>query len=365
MDFKRAAIEKESPEEVGAVIKYNLSESAVSDRTLQHFSITIPNDIVLTYSEHQGSHKIRHAVAEDLGLSPNDILVTTGASSALFIIATSLLSRGDHFVTTRPNYATNIDTPRAIGCDISIIDLKFEDRFTVSVDELAAQLRPNTKLISLCSPNNPTGTMIPAADMESVARLAAEHGCYLLVDETYASLAEAGMHKPAASLGEHVIGVSSMSKAYGLPGIRIGWLSSRNAALHEKFLAAKEQINITGSVLDEFVAGEVLLQRVRILEKTMVEIQERRRQVKEWVQSDEMLDWVEPHAGVMCFILVTKEPVGGINAFYNRLLRQHGTYVGPGRWFERPDTFFRLGYGWPTRENLTLGLAAISKALRG
>ena len=375
MNYQRMAIEKEAPEEVGTVIKYNLSESAISDQTLDSLRITIPPELVLTYTEHKGSLKIRSLVAQasNGSLTPDDILVTAGASTSLFIVNTSLLGPKDHLVVTRPNYATNLEIPRSIGCDITFVDLEFESQFRLDIDRIAAAIRPGiTKLISICSPNNPTGTVCTPSELQSLASLAREKGIYLLVDETYSDLnyapspADGGYSiQGAASLGDHVITVSSMSKTYGVPGIRIGWLTTTNTLLQETFLAAKEQISISGSVLDELIAEQILSHRTELLSGTVVDMRRRRDRVASWIADEsELLDWVRPEAGVMCFIRMKKEPPGGPKAFYKRLLQEHGVYIGRGGWFERDDTFFRLGYGWPTWEELETGLKAISKALR-
>lgn len=369
------AIEKEAPEEVGAVIKYNLSESAISDQTLDSLSITVPPELVLTYTEHKGSLKIRTLVAQASNgfLTPDDVLVTAGASTSLFIINTSLLGPKDHLVVTRPNYATNLEIPRSIGCEITFVDLEFESQFRLDMDRIAAAIRPGiTKLISICSPNNPTGTACTTSELQSLASLAKEKGCYLLVDETYADLIYAPraangetVVQTAASLGKHVITVSSMSKTYGVPGIRVGWLVTTDPTLQEKFLAAKEQMSISGSVLDELAAEQILSRRSELLSNTIADMRARRDRVASWVDKEsELVEWVRPEAGVMCFIRIKTQPTGGTKAFYERLLREHGVYIGRGGWFERDDTFFRLGYGWPTWQELEMGLDAISKTLR-
>ncbi|KAL4984149.1 aspartate aminotransferase [Aspergillus falconensis] len=367
------AIEKEAPEEVGAAIRYNLSESAVSDQTLQDLQVTIPADLVLTYTEHQGSRKIRSIVsrASNNVLTPDDILLTAGASTSLFIVATALLRPRDHLVITRPNYAANLETPRAIGCWVTVIDLEFESQFRLSVGDIARAIRPGlTKLISICSPNNPTGAIVPAGQLRQLAALAKANGCYLLIDETYIDLTYPGPDESppppmAATLGDHVIGVSSMSKAYGVPGIRVGWLSTSSPALQESFLAAKEQISISGSVLDELVAEQVLARRDGLLAQTRAEMKRRRDQVAAWIEAEsDLLEWVPPQAGVMCFVKMKKALTGGTGVFYHRLLQEHGVYVGPGRWFDHPDTFFRLGFGWPSSDELQAGLERISLVLR-
>jgi aspartate/methionine/tyrosine aminotransferase len=364
--YVRMPIEVESPEEYGyARIRYNLSESSIADQRLSDLKLTIP-DMPLLYGEHRGRERLRELIAsEGEGLCAADVLITTGAAGALFIVATSLLAPGDHLVVIRPNYATNLETPRAIGCDVTHIDLRFEDGFRIDLDRLAAAITPKTKIVSVTCPHNPTGVMLTEAELRALADLAARRGCRLLVDETYRDLSFDGPLPLAASLGAHVISVSSLSKAYGVPGIRAGWLITRDPALQEIFLAANEQINICGSVIDEWIAEQVMEKRAAILGLTLTEMRRRLALVSDWMAGEDLLEWVKPSGGVVCFPRMKAEPPGGTGAFYRRLLEDHGAYVGPGHWFEMPDTHFRVGYGWPTSEALSAGLAAISAALRG
>jgi aspartate/methionine/tyrosine aminotransferase len=358
-------IEVESPEELGySTIRYNLSESSVADQSLGGLGLTVP-DLTLLYGEHRGSIALRTLLTAGTGLAVDDILITAGAAGALFIVSTSLLKSESHLVVVRPNYATNLETPRAVGCDITCVDLKFDEGFRLDVDNVAAAITPRTRLISITCPHNPTGTMLTQAELRALAALAADRGCRLLVDETYRELAFEGGLPMAATLGEHVISVSSMSKAYGVPGIRIGWIATRDSALRERFLAAKEQINICGSVVDEWIAEQILLRREEYLRRTLSEMRSRRDLVAAWMKREDLLEWVRPGGGVVCLPRMKSEPPGGTAAFYERLLSKYGAYVGRGHWFEMPDTYFRLGYGWPTRGALKSGLAAISSALRG
>jgi aspartate/methionine/tyrosine aminotransferase len=359
-------IEVESPEEYGySRIRYNLSESSITDRTLADLGLTIPN-LTLLYGEHRGGETLRAAIVSGCAqLSARDVLITSGAAAALFIVATSLLSAADHLVVVRPNYATNLETPRAIGCEISFIDVAFEDGFRLDLDRLAAAITPRTRVVSVTCPHNPTGVMLSEHDLRDLAALTRAKGCRLLVDETYRDLSYDGVLPLAASLGPHVISVSSLSKAYGVPGIRIGWLITSDPQLQEIFLAAKEQISICGSVIDEWVAEQILTRRQQILEPTLDEMRARRELVADWIDSEPLLEWIRPSGGVVCFPRMRADPVGGTTAFYGRLLERYGAYVGPGHWFEMPDRFFRVGYGWTGRDDLKAGLGAISKALRG
>jgi aspartate/methionine/tyrosine aminotransferase len=366
MRYVRMPIEVESPEELGySTIRYNLSESSIADRTLGQLGIQIP-DLLLLYNEHRGSEKLRSLIVDEApGLKADDVLITGGAAGALFIVATALLGRDDHLVVVRPNYATNLETPRAIGCAIDIVDLAFENGFRLDPARLEAAIRPATKMISITTPHNPTGVTMTEAELRACADIAARHGCMLLVDETYRDLSLGDRLPLAASLGSHVIGVSSLSKAYGVPGLRSGWIVCADPAVNELFLAAKEQICICGNVISEFVAEEMLARRDELLDPTLAEMRSRFALVESWIGSEDRLEWVRPQGGVVCFPRMVETPPGGTDAFYRRLLGEHGTYVGPGHWFEMPDTCFRLGYGWPTRDELERGLEGISRALRG
>jgi aspartate/methionine/tyrosine aminotransferase len=365
MKYMRMPIEVESPEEYGYErIRNNLSESSITDQTLSSLNLRVP-DLKLLYGEHRGSPVLRKLIAAQAeGLGAADVLITTGAAGALFIIATALLGPQDHLVVVRPNYATNLETPKAIGCEVTHIDLEFEKGFAVDFSKIEAAITPRTRIISVTCPHNPTGVMFTEAELRTLVDIARVRGCYLLVDETYRDLSLARVLPLAASLGSHVISVSSLSKAYGAPGIRLGWIIAKNPQLQEIFLAAKEQISICGSVIDEWVGEQILANRTAILEPILAEMRRRLALVGEWMAGEALLEWVAPAGGVVCFPRMRVEPAGGTEGFYRRLLDVHGTYVGPGHWFGLSDRYFRLGYGWPGAAELEAGLEGISKALR-
>ena len=358
------AIEVESPEEMGFVPEYDLSEPGAPELRLKDLNITIPEDLLLTYVPHRGSPRLRSLIAKAWNLETDDILITVAATFALYIVNTSLLSKGDHVVATRPNYPNSTDGAKAIGCDVTCVDLDYDEGFHLDVDKVEKAMRPNTKLINLIAPHNPTGTIMTESELRSVVALAEKHGCYVLVDETYAELMTETRLPSAATLGDHVIGVSTMSKAYGVPGVRIGWIMTKNRQLQDRFLAAKEQMCITISVVDEFLAEKVLEQRDQLLQHVRSEMARRRNIVDEWIKTEELVEWVRPNEMLIGLIKVKKDPPGGMEGFHDRLLKQHSTYVGPGRWFDLAGRYFRLGFGWPSIEQLETGLKAVSIALR-
>ena len=365
MKYRRMPIEEESPEQLGYdKIKFNLTESSVRDRSLADLGMNI-EDILLCYGDHEGHPALREVIAADAaGVATENVLVTAGASAALYIIASSLLAEGDHMVVVRPNYATNIETPRAIGCDISYLDLSFANGFRLDLDELGALIRPQTKFVSLTYPHNPTGAMLDKCELSAIVELTAIRGCTLLFDETYREMTFGEGLPVAASLGSHVISVSSLSKTYGIPGIRVGWLICRNPNLMHLFLCGKEQIGICGSVVDEQIATTALLQKEEWLVMNNAHIRESFGIVKDWIEGEEMIEWVQPKGGCVCFPGIKPECDIDVDSFYRRLNEDLGAYVGPGHWFEQPRRFFRIGYAWPLLDELRGGLACISQALR-
>jgi aspartate/methionine/tyrosine aminotransferase len=371
--YRRMPIEVESPEQLGYdTITNNLSESSVADRRLADLGIdfgaagatTALDALLLCYGDHLGDPVLREAVAAGgEGLRADDVIVTPGAATALFATATSLLEPGDHAVVVRTNYATNLETPRAIGAELDIVDLAFDEHWQLDVARVAARVRAGaTRLISVTCPHNPTGTMLDLASLHALVELADRSGAVLLVDETYRDLTHDAALPMAATLSPRAISVSSMSKAYGLPGLRIGWAVCRDPQLAEMLLAAKEQIVICGATIDEAIAGRVLRDRARILPPILDDVRHRLAIVRDWIGSQHTFEWVEPRGGVVGLVRFAPGVAVDTARFYDVLLAEHGTYVGPGHWFEVDDRHFRLGFGWPSEDELRAGLAALSVA---
>jgi aspartate/methionine/tyrosine aminotransferase len=363
MRYRRMPIEIESPEQFGYDrIDCNLTESSVSDRVLGDLQLDLSR-LLLCYGDHIGAPGLRAAIVEDEeGVSPDDVLVTTGAATALFLIATAILEPGDHILVARTNYATNLETPRAIGAVVDTHELAFENGFQVDVDLLERQLHPKTKLISLTCPHNPTGTMMSEATLRGVIDLCESRGIYLLFDETYREMSFRGRLPPAAALSARAISVSSVSKTWGLPGLRIGWAITRDRAMFETLLAAKEQVIICNSVVDEAIAERFLREKQTHLPRIRAHIQRNFGIVQQWMGNQTALEWVEPSGGVVCFPRFRQDHPVDVDRFYRILEDEHRTHVGPGHWFEVDRTSMRIGFGWPDAAQLANGLARISDA---
>jgi aspartate/methionine/tyrosine aminotransferase len=365
MHYRRMPIEAESPEEFGyGAIRCNLAESSMRDRVLGELNLDVDlAKTILLYGDHRGNPGLRKLLAAESGCPPEQVLLTPGAAGALFIAATSLLSKGDHLVVLRPNYATNIETPRAIGCDISFVELSFERGFQYTADEIAAAMTPRTKLVGITCPHNPTGTVLERAELQRIVSLVASRGAWLLVDETYRDLIIGTPPPFATSLGERVISVASLSKAYGLPGLRVGWLLTRDARLAETFLAAKEQMLICGAVLDEEIAFRVYQRRLEELPRIAAEVRRGVAALAEFIAGEPALEWVRPEGGVVAFPRIREDSGVDVARFYRELNGTHATWVGPGHWFEQDDRYLRIGFGWPSAAELAEGLTNISASL--
>ena len=365
MHYNRMPIEVESPEELGySTIKYNLAESSVRDRTWQELNLDL-NGLTISYGEHRGKQALRELIAsESQPLQTNDVLITSGAASALFIVATTLLGSQDHLVVIRPNYSTNLETPRAIGCTMSVIDLVFENNFEFSIEQIREAIKPNTRLISITNPHNPTGKVFSESLVNQLISLAEEKGIYLLVDETYRDLNFQSELLPyQASKSKQVISVCSLSKAFGVPGIRTGWLICQDKTLMHDFLAAKEQIIITNSVVDEEIAYQLLAQKQAFLPPIHAHIRANFALLKTWFAQQPFLEWVEPQAGVVAFPRIKADFQIDTERFYQSLYHNYQTLVGAGHWFEQEKTYFRLGFGFPTAEELSEGLRRLEVCL--
>ncbi len=365
MRYRRMPIEVESPEQLGySSITTNLSESSVSDRRLRDLGLELDlDDLLLCYGDHLGDPFLREQLSTMTGVGPDDVLVTPGAATALFCAVTALLEPGDHAVVMRTNYATNLETPRAIGADLDVVDLRFEDGWVLDLEEVRRRVRPGrTKLISVTVPHNPTGTMMTEADLRDLVSLAETSGAVLLVDETYADLTHGDRLPVAATLSPRAISVASMSKAYGLPGLRIGWALNTDPELSERLLAAKEQVVICGPTIEEHVAGQVLAARDRLLPPILDSVRARARTVARWMAEQDLFEWVPPTGGVVGLVRFKDSVTVEAAEFHRVLLAEHGTYVGPGHWFELSDRYFRLGFGWPSTDELEVGLVALTAA---
>ena len=344
-------------------VEYDIGESAVKFLTFEDLDIDLGR-LPLRYGFHSGRPDLRGYVAEQYpGLSGDQVIVTSGASEANFAICAALLNPGDHCVVELPNYTSMYDVPQSLGANVSFLRLRFDDKFRPDIDELRSMVTPKTKLVSLTHPNNPTGSMITEDELREVIDIVEKNGSVLLFDETYREFAFDTVLPAAASLSPRVVSISSMSKCYGIPGIRIGWAASQDKKLIADLLAIREQVSITNNAISEEIATSVLKRKTEFLHKAKLHVEHNREYVADWIGHQDDFEWVYPEAGVVCLPRIRETVDVDPEKVYRTLAEKYRTFSIPGRCFEMDNRHFRLGFG-ANLDELKAGLSNLEKALK-
>ncbi len=339
--------------------KINISESGILPITFNWFDADL-NNLKLHYSHMLGDQELRELIAQDYqGLSIDRILVTTGCIEANFVAFTSLVQPGDHVIVEHPNYQQLYEVPRALGGKVDLLRLRYEDNYKLNVDELNEMVTPKTKLIVICRPNNPTGSVITLETLKSIIQIVEDNNIYLLSDEIYRELSFTQKPlPPAATLSDKAISNSSMSKLHGLPGLRIGWMVADKTIID----IAKEirsYTTICDSTLSEHLSKlalkrkEELVTRAEKIAKTNIEV------MREWVEKRDDVDWVPPEGSLVTFPRFNRKVTS--TELCTLLAEDYQVFVVPGKCFDI-ESHFRIGFGWSTDE-LHEGLGFLGRAL--
>ncbi len=316
--------------------------------------------LTLGYTESMGLPALREAIASLYsGLSADQVLTFAGAEEALFILMNVLLGPGDHAVVTWPGYQSLHEVARAAGADVTLLPLREEDGWTLDLEALRQALRPHTRLLVVNFPHNPTGALPEPATFEALCALVEERGVYLLSDEVYRFLE----HPPAEPLPAAVertargLSLGVMSKAFGLAGLRVGWLACRDAELLRQCAAYKDYTSICNSAPSEVLALIALRARHRVLARSRALI-DRNLQLLDafFARHPDTFGWVRPRAGSVAFPRLLRDmPVA---AFCQALREREGVLLLPGDVYDFPGNHFRLGLG---RQNLPEALARLER----
>ena len=331
-------------------VEYDIGESAVKFLTVGDLDMDLA-DVALRYGHHTGDPDLKECLAADYpGLHRDQIVVTSGGSEAIFALNSALLKPGDHVVVEHPNYPSLYEIPRSLGCEVSFLPLEFQHGFQPDLDRLESLITPKTKLISLTHPNNPAGSVISEDELRRAIQIAEQHDVYFMFDETYRALDFSTPPTPAASLSPKVISLSTMSKCYGLPGIRIGWMATQDQFILDSLLTIREQITISNNSLGEAIALHVLQRKEHFLQRSRAQVEENLAAVSQWVDQQPQIEWVRPVAGVVGFPRFQDGYAFDPEKFYQLLAKKYKTFVIPGRCFEVDNRYFRLGFGAPQEE---------------
>lgn len=311
------------------------------DRVLQELL-----DLRLGYSEAPGSLRLRSLLAATYrNTGPDDILITTGAIEANFLLFNVLLEAGDHVVVVHPAYQQLESVPKAIGCDVSRWRPREDDGFRFDVDDLARLVTPRTRLIVVNTPHNPTGAMLSAEEVRRVYAIAEEAGATLMVDEAYRWLEVPGgasLAPPARDLGPRAISVGTFSKPFGLPGLRIGWMAAP-ADLVARCWAMRDYVSLSPGKLNDALAVIALEHRERIVERTRGIVGRNLETAEAWFAGNAALaQWTPPRGGLLA--LMRYNPDVPSLTLANRLAEEYGVMLAPGSAFGY-EGHLRIGVG--------------------
>ena len=309
------------------------------------------NQLNFKYIETCGSPKLRSAVANSYSkLSSENILAFAGAEEGLYVAMHCILKKDDHAIIITPNYQSSETIPASI-CDVSGIGLEADNNWNLDVQKIKDAIRPNTRLISINFPHNPTGKVISKQTLNDLIDIARQRGIYLFSDEVYRLMERNNNIRlpQVADLYEKGLSLNVMSKSYGLPGLRIGWIASQDLNLLHQMEKMKHYLSICNSSPSEFLAVIALQASADILSRNHKIIDDNLKLLNPFfAQNRDLFEWNEPDGGCIGYPKYLGSE--GVMAFCERLIKEHGIMLLPGSIYDSangpsPSNHFRIGYG--------------------
>jgi len=316
----------------------------------------------LGYTETWGAPDLRATIAATYAArDPAEILCFAGASEGIFAANSVILDQDSHAIVVTPNYQSHEALPSAF-CQASGVPLDPDDGWSLDIDRVAAAIRPNTKLVTINFPHNPTGTILPLDRYEALIALCRRHGIWILHDEIFHGLGPSDTdHLPfIADRYERGLSLGVMSKSYGLPGLRIGWIACQDREILSRMERLKHYLSICNSGPSERLAQIALTHRDRLLARNCALIDEN---LPKWeaffARHPDLFDWYRPDGSCMAFPRYLGAE--GVEEFCRALVEESGVLLLPGTIYRSalgptPPDRFRLGFG---RMGLDEGLAAM------
>jgi aspartate/methionine/tyrosine aminotransferase len=347
-------------------VDYNLSESGVHPMLLKELLEQAPGSMDhfmntdLNYPYVNGIPELRENIAALYdGATADNVLVTVGAIEANYIATRTLLSAGDEIVIMLPNYMQIWGIAKNHGLRIKTFHLREDNSWTPDLEELNEAVTPATKLIAVCNPDNPTGYAFADVEMDAIVAAAERVGAWILADEVYRGAERVADEQTPSFFGRYdkVLAMGSMSKAYGLPGLRIGWVVGPADTLDEIW-ARHEYTTISATMLSNKLAAIALSSEVRprIIQRTRDYIRRGYPVLKQWMESHEdTFRFIQPQAAAITFVRYNLD----INStdLIERLRREKSVLIVPGDHFGM-DHFVRISFGLP-HDYLTAALDRI------
>jgi aspartate/methionine/tyrosine aminotransferase len=299
----------------------------------------------LGYTEVPGSEELREAIAAIYTTAgAGDVVALAAAEEGIFAVEHAVLGPGDHAVVEVPCYESALNVARSTGADVDVWQRSYTDGWAYDVDELERLLRPNTRLVYVNTPHNPTGTSMPRGVLDRLVELCAERDAVLFCDEVYRELEhDPATRLPAAcDLYDRAVSLGTVSKTYGLPGLRTGWIACRDDALREAVVAVKLYTTICSSAPSELLSALALRHRERFVERNRTLVLDNLALADAFVERHTgLVEWVRPTASPIGF---PRLAVPDTQAFCEELAAEAGVLLLPGEVYDVP-AHVRLGLG--------------------
>ena len=298
----------------------------------------------LGYTESLGLPALRTEIAKLYpGLDADDVITFAGAEEAVFICMHAMLDAGDHAVVVWPAYQSLHEVARSAGASVTLVPLD-PRTWSLDVDAVAAAMRPNTKVIVINSPHSPTGAQLDPEQLVRLIGIAELHGVHLFSDEVYRFIEHSAPQLPtAAESSPQGVSLGVMSKAFGMAGVRIGWIATRDRSLRARLASLKDYTTICSSAPSELLALIGLRARDQIVERTSRIVCANLAVLDDFfARRSEQFSWVRPRAGTVGFPKVLDRDV---DEFAAQLVECEGVLILPASQFGYPGSHFRLGFG--------------------
>ena len=347
-------------------VDFNLSESGVQPLTLGEL-LSLSHDVdvestSLGYGQSNGSSELRERIAALYpGMREDAVMVTNGGAEANFVAIWELAGAGDEVAILVPTYMQTYGLAESLGATVREIPLREESGWQPDPDEIASAVTDRTRVIVVTNPNNPTGARLADECRDAVIRAADRSGAWILADEVYTGAELDGVETPSfIGTCDRVIATGSLSKAYALPGLRIGWTVSP-PEMSERLWSRTDYTTISPGDLSDHLARIALDPAVRpkLLERTRGFLHRGLHVLEEWMNRQDVFEWKAPEAGAICYARYDL-PVGSA-ALAETLRTEHSVLIVPGIHFGM-DRWIRLGYGLPETE-LREALERVSSAI--
>jgi aspartate/methionine/tyrosine aminotransferase len=300
----------------------------------------------LGYTETEGDTFLReHIAGLYSGIDPNEILVHSGAEEAIFNAMNVILSKDDHVIVHYPCYQSLLEVATSIGCEVTLWETFEKSNWSLDLGFLKDHIRSNTKLVVINCPHNPTGYLMPRGEFEELVNIAQKYGLVIFSDEVYRFLEydEKNRLPGLSEIDDSGVSLGVMSKSFGLPGLRIGWIATRNTNLYHRLAAFKDYTTICNSAPSEFLATVALKNKNRIVERNLKIIQNNLAILDEFFgKYPQTFTWKPPRAGPIAFPSLK---TGDIQTFCHDLVNHSGVLLAPGALYGVSDSNFRIGFG--------------------